>query len=247
MRRAVLRVRDGYRHLESPWPLRWVAPMVGRLRYRDEIAWGRGGRALDVGCGSGGWVRHLAALGWDAEGLEPDPRAAAGARAAGTRVQEGAFGEVALEAAAYDLVAARHVIEHLPDPRAFLAEARRVLRPGGRLFLLTPNADARERARFAILWAPNDPPRHLVLFPPQALATLVAEAGFADVRVRTRSTPKAILDSLDLARGRRGIPSRHVRWRRALARPRVWLADLLGRGDEIRLEAVAYGPVGSPR
>lgn len=41
--------------------------------------------------------------------------------------------------ASFDLVVSMDVVEHVPDPRPWLAEALRVLRPGGSLFLTTPN------------------------------------------------------------------------------------------------------------
>ena len=80
-----------------------------------------------------------------------------------------------VEDASVDLVLATETLEHIPDPAVFLAEARRVLRPGGRLLLTVP---------FAARWhyIPHDYWR----FTPASLRDLLGTAGFADPVVTAR-------------------------------------------------------------
>lgn len=80
-----------------------------------------------------------------------------------------------VEDASVDLVLATETLEHIPDPAVFLAEARRVLRPGGRLLLTVP---------FAARWhyVPHDYWR----FTPSSLRDLLVAAGFADPVVTAR-------------------------------------------------------------
>lgn len=138
------------------------------------------GRLLDVGCGSGHFVAHMAALGWRAEGLDPDPTAVAGARDAGLAVTEGTLADLDDDAhtGAYDAVTLSHVIEHVHEPGAELRRICRLLRPGGLLWIGTPNLDSLGHRRFGGAWLGLDPPRHLVLFTETSLRRLLRESGF---------------------------------------------------------------------
>ncbi len=145
-----------------------------------------GKHVLDVGCGDG---RFLAALGSrhpaSVTGLETDPVAAGLARRrTGGKVLETPLENAGLPDAAFDLVSLLHVLEHVPDPRATLRAARRVLRPGGVLFLALPNAASLEAAVFGRAWYHLDLPRHLWGWGPHPLTRLLEETGFEVEAVR---------------------------------------------------------------
>ncbi|MBX6390621.1 MAG: class I SAM-dependent methyltransferase [Frankia sp.] len=123
------------------------------------------GRALDCGCGAGDNARLLTQRGWRVTGVTIDPAEGAAAAAhcaavvladltAGLPFAAGEgtpAGDPAPGAAAgpFDLVVLSHVLEHLADPAALLAEARRVLAPGGRIAVALPNVlHYRQRAEF---------------------------------------------------------------------------------------------------
>ncbi|MAE95896.1 MAG: hypothetical protein CL910_14660 [Deltaproteobacteria bacterium] len=102
-----------------------------------------GVRLLDVGAGSGKWVRYLRARGVQAEGVEPSTALFEHFLAGSPE-----FHPVDLErfAAAhpgrrFDVVTAFDVLEHLDDPGAFLESAARLLSPGGWLFGATVDVD----------------------------------------------------------------------------------------------------------
>jgi SAM-dependent methyltransferase len=99
-------------------------------------------RVLDCGCGAGEYVRALLARGADAFGVEFDARKiAAGQAQAGelaARIRVGDLEALAFPDQSFDLALLNEVLEHVPDDAAALQEARRVLRPDGRLVVLSP-------------------------------------------------------------------------------------------------------------
>ena len=102
-----------------------------------------GVRALDVGCGDGGLLRWLARRGADAIGLDPDPaQLARAATAVRPTVLVRADAErLPFRPAAFDLVLLFNSLHHVAAPAQGLAEATRVLRPGGDLVVVEPLAE----------------------------------------------------------------------------------------------------------
>jgi len=137
-----------------------------------------GGRLLDVGCGQGTFLAAMRRAGWDIQGVEPDPSAAAVARANGIPVDNEPLEETSLTEQSFDALTMNHVIEHFHDPSEALRISHRLLKPGGILWIATPNLDSRGHALFGRDWIGLDPPRHLVLFTRSALARAVADSGF---------------------------------------------------------------------
>jgi len=141
------------------------------------------GRLLDVGAGSGWLVGQMNALGWRAEGVDFDAHAVARARALGLTMHQGNLPEQRFENETFDAVTMSHSIEHVHDPVAWLAEARRILKPGGRLAIATPNTRSLLHRHFGAHWFALDPPRHLHLFNRAALAAALRQAGFKRSRL----------------------------------------------------------------
>jgi 2-polyprenyl-3-methyl-5-hydroxy-6-metoxy-1,4-benzoquinol methylase len=143
-----------------------------------------GDRLLDIGCGDGAFLVRAKQLGYRAEGLEFDQAAVDTARARGLEVKTGGFPDPELEDESFGAVTISQVIEHLHDPRAALADALRILRPGGQIWLATPNVDAPGHRHFGANWRGLEPPRHLAVFTTRGLEGALKEAGFEDIRFR---------------------------------------------------------------
>ena len=112
------------------------------------VAAGGRPRILDVGCGTGANLEMLARFG-DAEGVDVSEEALAFCRARGLKhVRAGAAEALPYKEAAFDLVTALDVVEHLDDDVAGLSEMRRVLKPGGCALLFVP--------AFSWLWGVQD-------------------------------------------------------------------------------------------
>jgi SAM-dependent methyltransferase len=92
---------------------------------------------LDLGCGSAWLGRHFPRY----TGVDGSPEAVEAARAAGREVMLADVEEpLPFEDASFDGVVLKDLLEHVPDPVAVVREVRRVLRPGGRVFASSPDA-----------------------------------------------------------------------------------------------------------
>ncbi len=159
-----------------------------RERHRMDVMWLDRlppGRLLDVGCGDGRRLELLSGMGWEPDGQEVDPAAIRQVRNRGLTVHEGRLGDCQLPAATYDAVISSHVIEHVHDPLELMGEMYRLLKPGGILVLATPNTESYGHLVFQENWLPLDPPRHLHLFSPRNMKTLIDRSGFKDQQVWT--------------------------------------------------------------
>jgi SAM-dependent methyltransferase len=155
------------------------------------------GRLLDVGCASGWLLRHAAARGWKARGVEFSEAAATFARARGLDVFHGDLPAARFPESSFDLVYMGDVLEHVPDCRATLAEVARVLAPGGHLYLrgpVTTHSLGRSLALFAFGLAGRaivlrEPPYHLWEFTPGPLRRLLRAAGLEVVTMTQTKIP----------------------------------------------------------
>jgi SAM-dependent methyltransferase len=133
-----------------------------------------GGRWLDFGCGAGGLVRNARLAGFNAIGFEEGW----GANAARSK-KIPVVDAVGLDACAggIDFVTAIEVVEHVHDPVSVLKQMRRLLRPGGILFLTTGNAEPWRGRLFEWSYA-SIPEVHISFYEPRTLEVALKMAGF---------------------------------------------------------------------
>src|SRR5262249_39452317 len=86
--------------------------------------------------------------------------------------------------AAFDAVTAWDVIEHIENPRTAIALLRERLRPGGWLFVSTPDAGSLSAHALGRRWYYQDPVQHINLFSRRNLERVLRESGFAPMRTR---------------------------------------------------------------
>ncbi|MFL6846183.1 MAG: class I SAM-dependent methyltransferase [Allosphingosinicella sp.] len=198
-----LAYRSYYTHSASPAANGGAAPppaagglrkaLVGRLSYsepayRERVplpaaaAGSPRPRLLDIGCGNGEFLARAREAGWDVFGCDFDPAALRAASASGAEVRKGGAETFLDSAGSFDAVTLSHIVEHVHDPAALLAQCHQLLRPGGTIFIDTPNADARGLKLFRRSWRGLEPPRHLVLFDWRGLEALLIRSGFEAVK-----------------------------------------------------------------
>lgn len=150
------------------------------------------GKLLEIGCGGGRFLNRMQRAGWTVEGVDFDPHAAAKvARKYGIRVSTGELADIRYAGERFDVVAMSQVLEHVHEPLPLLNECRRVLRPGGRLVVTTPNALSQAHRIYGRYWRGLEPPRHLQVFTPAALEKCARRAGFEVIRIKTLSSESA--------------------------------------------------------
>lgn len=186
----------GFSSSHLPWPGKHLASFAAALypglkehlelliRYLPASSLGNG-MLLDIGCGDGEALEILRDLGWQVCGVEIDEQAAVAARKRGIEVHQGTMVDAAFPEGSFDAVTSSHVIEHVHDPRAFLIESLRVLRPGGKLVVVTPNMRSRSHLQHGINWRGLEPPRHLVIFSVESLRNLAQAVGLRNISVTT--------------------------------------------------------------
>lgn len=143
------------------------------------------GRLLEVGCGSGTALERMGRLGWKCKGIDFDEKAVALARSRGLDVCLGGLEAQSYPGGTFDAVVMNHVIEHVPDPRALISECHRILKPGGQFACITPNAGSWCHSIFGRDWRGLEPPRHLHVFTPSSLRTLMQELAWKDIEVKS--------------------------------------------------------------
>jgi len=135
-------------------------------------------RVLDIGCATGTLLSSLREGGWETAGVEINRFQAEYSRSSrkldilGMPLEENS-----LPPSSFNMVIASHLLEHLNNPFALVQEVHRILMPGGRFFVTTPNIEGFQAKLFGSRWrsAIFD---HLYLFSVKTLSKLLGQAGF---------------------------------------------------------------------
>ena len=198
----------------------WFQRHVVAYRYAAGLVAGL--EVLDAGCGEGYGADLLAAAAKDVVGVDLDESVVAHADRtyARPRFQKADLQALPFPDESFDAVVTFQVIEHVPGPRDFIGECARVLRPGGRLILSTPN-----RLTFSRDGIKN--PFHTYEFAPDELRDLVAST--LTIERAAGTFHRARLRFVELTR-REPFPERLIR-QPAPEWP-GWLTRLVSRVDE---------------
>jgi 2-polyprenyl-3-methyl-5-hydroxy-6-metoxy-1,4-benzoquinol methylase len=168
-----------------PGKVKYLDYLVGLLRRHGVPS----GRVLDVGAGYGFFLAALERAGYEANGLEISEHAAQEARKltrAEIRVQ-GAEEAYPFPDDTFDAVAMLDVIEHLRNYGTALRHCHRVLKPGGKIFVITLNAGSLARPLLGKRWAWYQDPTHVHMFGARMLREGLTQAGFTLEELTTES------------------------------------------------------------
>lgn len=167
-----------------------AAPPAPEERYQQWLAKaervvGRG-RVLEVGAGSGGFVRVALSRGWEVDATEVSDSGLRALRSTAATVFAGDLAARGYPDAQFDLVVSLEVVEHLPAPLDHVREMWRLTRPDGLLILTTPNFNGLSRRYLGVRWRVIDP-EHLGYFTQSTLSRLLRDVGYRSVSVRSRT------------------------------------------------------------
>jgi SAM-dependent methyltransferase len=173
---------------EQHWrgSLRRIESVIGTLEPSTQI--------VDVGCGMNQGLALIKKLrGAEGTGVDFKAEVADYVRdVLKMPVVRGTLHDGKFADASKDLVLMNEYLEHEPNPRAVLQEARRITKPGGHVSIEVPYTEGLPARMFGTRWTQIDAPRHLVHFTEKTLTDMLARSGYEVVHVCTFQIPLMI-------------------------------------------------------
>ncbi|MFZ2621014.1 MAG: class I SAM-dependent methyltransferase [Minisyncoccia bacterium] len=142
------------------------------------------GTLLDVGSATGFFMDIAKKRGFEVVGVELSNYAAEIGRAKGLTIVASDLKGAHFNNDKFDVITMFDVLEHVPNPKDFLLEAKRILKPGGFLVINTPNGDSVVARVLGSRWHLIVPPEHLYYFSPKNVGDYLTKNGF-NVKVAT--------------------------------------------------------------
>ena len=181
----------------SPEDFGVVYRVRARLEARRILSWCEGlpddARILDVGCGDGFHLNLLKRYGnknWRLEGIDLDRRAVEAAEKSGLKIHAGTIESLDLPKNTCDLALMIQTIEHVEHPENVLSAVFEILKPGGKLVVVTDNTDSIDFKMFKnAYWGGYHFPRHWNLFNRKSLSLLAEKCGFEIAGCTTQVSP----------------------------------------------------------
>lgn len=163
------------------------------------------GRVLDIGCAAGFFLKVMEAKGWETTGVELSAFMANYARTELklNNVFTGTLEEQPFDAESFDVITLWDVIEHLEDPRAVLATAKRLLKNDGILVLETQNVESVFARLMGRRWHHYKFEEHLWHFSPTTLSALLGLESFAVTEMSARRAGKFVTMNFVIERSAR--------------------------------------------
>ena len=145
------------------------------------------GNVMDIGSGYGFFLEVLDKMGYNTFGIELSPHAIehAKSRTRAKLLNQSADSGFLLQNNIFDAVTMFDVIEHISNYRYSLEEVYRVLKPGGRLFIVTLNSESVVARLLGRRWSWYRDTTHIHLFSSSSLESTLRDTGFKVIKTRT--------------------------------------------------------------
>lgn len=180
------------------------------MRHLPKMAQGR--QLLDIGCGNGEFLLRARSAGWQVTGLDFDPKAVEAATSKGLNVKLCGPDTLEESSSQFDAITMAHVIEHVHNPLQMLKASHQLLKPGGFLWIETPNLNSTGHSHYGRNWRGLEPPRHLTIFTETSLVAALEESGFTDITAQSYRPLCSSLFSASsaIAQGRDPYHANHI-------------------------------------
>ena len=191
-----------------PFVKRILKPILGlrELTTKDPY-YDRPGKMLDVGCGSGWFIKRMRDKGWEVKGVEPSSAAAElGRKEFGLDIFNGTLCDAQFGANSFDYIRLNHSFEHMNDPNTVLKEIHRILAPNGKLMIGVPNGSSLNARLFGQYWYHLALPVHTFIYSPQTLTRMLEKHGFSVIKIEHNADNTGIQGSLQFFLNRREDP-----------------------------------------
>ena len=141
------------------------------------------GNLLDVGYGEGGFLGIAAKNNWNCYGTELSPQALKYGNQQGWTVSKDALSDDLFPKNGFDVITMIELIEHVPNPDDFFQTAYSLLRPGGLLYITTPNIKSINSRWLGINWSSVAPPEHVTIWSPTGMKMALKRNNFFPKKV----------------------------------------------------------------
>lgn len=132
------------------------------------------GKLLDVGCGTGYFLKECKEDGWGIVGMEPDPSARAlASEITGEKIKN----DIKEINETFDIITLWHVLEHMHNLKESIEKLKSLLKPNGKLIIAVPNCESYDAQTYGQYWAAYDVPRHLYHFTKDTMNKLITNNG----------------------------------------------------------------------
>jgi 2-polyprenyl-3-methyl-5-hydroxy-6-metoxy-1,4-benzoquinol methylase len=136
-----------------------------------------GRQLLDIGAGTGHFIKRAQDGGFSVLGLEPDADARQVAKQENNVQLESKEELHSLQTESYDVVTMWHVLEHVYNLTADVKKIVSIIRTNGVLIIAVPNHTSFDAGYYEEFWAAYDVPRHLYHFSPETIKPLIEQFG----------------------------------------------------------------------
>jgi 2-polyprenyl-3-methyl-5-hydroxy-6-metoxy-1,4-benzoquinol methylase len=157
---------------------------------------------LDVGCGDGQLLETARDEGWDGTGIDLSEPAIRICRERGLAASKTDFFDHAFDARRFDAIVMSELVEHVPSPHRFLRRASDLLKPGGVLYLTTPNFGSLARRMLGDSWSVIHP-EHIGYFERATLKQMASEhTGLRVLKIEANNISPSTIVAWMRSRGR---------------------------------------------
>ncbi len=141
-------------------------------------------KLLDVGCGTGDFLKIAKENNWTVSGIEPNEQAR---KIANIKTEHSVFEIEQLlkfEPSSFDTITLWHVLEHLPNLEDHISVFKKLLKPQGTLIIAVPNYKSYDAKYYKEFWAAFDVPRHLWHFNKTSISKLVLKFSMEVIKIK---------------------------------------------------------------